>query len=356
MRIANTLVPGITIFHNFNFLSFGPEPILNSPWSEITKKFIENDKNLNNFPVRGKKFFQTGPQGIREATYSLIPIFVNPLNVSDFKNSLIDSISKKYKIEPKYLAFPVKDNNEKLKSPQKDKTQELNIAFAGSPNIENRSHKILTSLNSIQNDFKITWLINKNEKAKAQELLEEFNIKNYNLVLDRSTDKWQEVLSTADFAIHTQFSVFAQNYPYLQLSMMLGVPVIVSDFGYADSLPNDLVFKLPVGESESLVLKELLLNLKTKDLTELKNKTKSFAEENFSAQVVASELKEIIIYNKEKIAVFYQDWQAFTGLAKTALIQELKEDFDAELISMNNKQFSWQNILEKEYKDLGWLS
>lgn len=343
-RTACGLMPGMTIFHHFNFLNYGPEPILNSPWQKIISRFLGEKID---WPTRGDKFFQQGPTGYRESAFSLIPAFTNPLNATDFKNIISLSNSKKYNISSSYIPFPVKEVEINTSKGQK-------IAYSGSPSVPDRAHKLLEAINLSDNNHSLVWMVSELEVEKAKELLTEFEINDCELVVGRNVDNWSNILKEASLAVHLQFSVFDQPCPYLPVSMMNAVPVILNSFNYADALP-DIVFKINPGREETLEIKNLLDTLYDKNLETVSNEIRKFAIENHSAKIVAKDFFEIVNSNIDSIREFYADWDKFTKESKEALIEEVKKEYeDSTKSSEFDENFSWDNVFLESYKELGW--
>lgn len=340
-RIHCGLIPGLTIFHHYNFINFGPEPILNSPWQKVVSRFLSKSEG---WPERGAKFFQSGPQGIRESAWALQALFTNPINISDFNNSSEVKISSKYGLAPLHLPFPA------VSAAAKTKNTEFTLAYAGRPLIQDRTHKIFKALGGLK-DIKLLWMISKEDESSAKELLEEFSVK-ATLIDGRNAANWSQVVSNADIALHTQFTVFDQLSPYLQQSMISGKPVIVNDFGFADSLPDDLVFKLSVGQNEVAELRMLIMKLAGSDLSVLSKKISEYAERSFQSDSVAFDLFELITNNMPAYKAFYDDWREFSLLAKASLIKEADTDFERNL-DLFSSGLNTNDILGESRKEFG---
>lgn len=338
VRMHLALKPGVVLFHDFLFSSFGPEPILNSPWQHIARKF--SDDSLP-WPTRGGEFDQEGPVGFREASYAPLALFSQPAHHAEYKRL----ISKKIEtLGSHYLPLPIDINIERGSSGLRT------VCYCGSPRIEHRSHKVLQALSEIKEPFQFIWSVSKAEEAEAEELLREFSIQNTELLSNRNPDSWREVLKRSDIAIHTHFSVFAGISPYFEMSMMAGLPCVVTRFGGMEFLPDDLVIRVQPGETESVEIGAAVKELLSGSVKIPSERIQDFAREVFDRRMVAQELSTIFNNSYEFFARFNSKWNSFEGEARGSLLNEalniVPDDCDSDVNA--------RKMLGSVYQELGW--
>lgn len=315
-RIHCGLQPGMTIFHHYNFTSFGPEPILASPWQPMVSKYTDDSISWYN---RKDELDQIGPLAHRESAWTLLPVFTNPLNTSDFKANINLSIANKHQIKPVYLPFPIK---------VPDSFQSVNnkkLAFLASPDASHRIHNNLWALKQ-NSDWQGVWLIEAQEETEANDLLKDYNLSNrVEIIAGRTPDTWRKLIRDCSLVSHFLFSAYEQPCPYLALSMAAGKVVALSDYGYSNSLPDNLCFKIPLGSGEKEIFAKLLSEVSDETLTQLGTHSQSFAKEHYLASMVAKEFKQLVDNNAEKISNFKPCWQAFQQAARNSLLEEVKD-------------------------------
>lgn len=351
------LIPGITYFHDFILSNYGPEPLLNSPYDQVINKFFERSIE---WPIRDVKHLRKGPHAYREVAWSPVKIFATEQMHCDYKNVFndraLDQAINKFKTF--YLPYPVLERESStLKHVIKK------IGFCGSPRIECRSHKLLGSLKDLSHDYELIWLIESSERGEIDLLLSEFDIRKVTLVEGRSPHMWSELLSEIDIAIHTFFSVYGHPFPYLSISMKAGVPCIVSNFGSAEYLPSNLVFKIQPGESEAYQIHQVLDKLFCKELTYDPSRVVEYARESYLLESVVSDLVRIFNESAPELKGFREKWRNFESVARDFLIEESKNFV---LTPPNTSKDHWQGLpfspndffkqkIEPIFKELGWL-
>ena len=72
-------------------------------------------------------------------------------------------------------------------------------------------------------------------------LCAEFGLENLRIIPETAPGSWKEIVSAADVAFHGHFSSYGDISPWVQLSMAMEVPVLVSDFASAAELSSDWV-------------------------------------------------------------------------------------------------------------------
>jgi glycosyltransferase involved in cell wall biosynthesis len=329
-RIHMALHPGVTLFHDFILSDFGPEPILNSPWTDVCQNFLKMESGTDTivWPESDKKYDRTGPLAFREAALTLLPLFSNQNYIGDFQRQIEHKISN---LPAQYLPVPALLSEDKANT-QTDLVEPV-VLYCGATGVENRAHMLLESLKRIVNAPKLVWLIDSFEKVRAQELLQEFELKSVELVEGRTPERWQGLLKQypSAIAVHTLFSFYSNPSPYLETSMAAGIPCIVSDFGFSDSLPQDVVFKIAVGLDEVREMTALIEKLAKKFSSLYGQFGRRYADAHFSARQIALDLEFIFKNNLASLKAKQQVWQALTQEAHKQVLVEatewkLKED------------------------------
>jgi glycosyltransferase involved in cell wall biosynthesis len=316
LRVHMGQMPGMVWFHDIVFTTFGPEPILNSPWQAAVSGF---ESKQPQWPERGEEIPQVGPFGFRESAYAAQCLFSNPTGLAEFRRNVKLSLTQQLAPAPACLPMPVDPGLEKTSAAFSG-----TIAFAGSPRIEQRIHKIFESLRGLKGDYKFVWLLDANESAAAEELLREFEISQVTLLFGRSPKRWAEVAASADIAVHTLFSVYGQPDPYLAQSLVLGLPCIVSRFGATEYLPDALVFKVQAGDTEATEMRHILqalFNARTFDRSE---RVREFALQRHSRNRIAEELKAYWQYSLSAQRAFRQAWKQYEAKAAKDLLNEAR--------------------------------
>ncbi len=339
------LIPGLVIFHHLNFVDYGAESFLNSPW---TKVLPELKKPEIVWPSRSNKYLPVGPFGNREAGYALQALFTNPQNLSEYKRSMfVDSISRQCNLEPKHLAFPVtiSSNQQVVKS--------LALASSAKPTIAERTPQLLKSLQA-NPDWKLNWLIEPTEKDLAESLIKEFRVESQvALSFGRTLKNWELILESSSVAMHLLFSVYEQPCPYLAVSMANSKVILASDYGLIDYLPENLIYKIAPGVEEVETLAQLLKEFQVNPKLLISPDVKNYATENFSKELIASELLQLITQNLPSYQTFYANWSDFSHDAKRNLINEVANLMNQQMKDFPT-EFSWESTLKEQFKELAW--
>ena len=336
------LIPGITYFHHFNFTNYGPEPLLNSPYSEVIRIFNNSSRD---WPSRENKYKPRGPGAFREAALSAVSIFSNPHSLNEYNRQVELKLTLKNEsaVNSFYLPYPVKFLN---KSPKKN-NQRFDIAYVGTTRIESRAHKVLSAVSKLNDKSKLNWLVPENESKTAKSLLEEFNIDNYELYTGISTELWTDVIAVSDCSIHTLFSAYGHNEPYLSISMSAGLPCLVTNFASNEYLPDNIVFKIQPGDNEIFQIFEVLNSLINEKIDYNNKLQNEFCLDRYDARQVALELSYIFNNKAQYLKKFKTLWNELSLNAKETLVHESKMFFDKD-----NPVF--EKLLEPEFEELGW--
>lgn len=347
VRMHIGLIPGIVWFHDLMFSSDGPEPILNSPWEETVRKYLDPHRP---WPDREREYKRLGPLGYREAGYALVSLFSNLANHIDYKNQVSLKLNRS-KESSFYLPVPVRKRFELVHEPRTRRE----IIFAGSPRIEHRAHKVLGALAQLKEDYSLTWLIEPEEKSASDELLKEFEVTTANLVLGRSPANWERLVQRGGIAIHTLFSVYGQPGPYLEISLMAGLPVIVTNFASTEYLPDSVLFKVQPGETESVEIRESVRAIIRGEVFFSPERVREFAIENYSAQKIADELSLMFERCEPRIRQALALWQWLERDAREAVLGELLGADKGDLALLKSREVALQSVIQPICKELGWV-
>jgi len=343
-RFHSALIPGVVLFHDFILSDFGPEPLLNSPWQQILSKF--NNPALP-WPDRRGHFKQKGPQAYREGGFSAAAVFSSERDHAEYKR-LIELRLTGFK-QPRsfFLPYPVAAKLSELSQTRRPRQKAWEIIYCGTPRIEHRAHKLLPALKELGSKVKLTWLLgDETEKQAAGELLNEFELKECNLLSGRSPQSWAGLLTKADIALHPLFSAYGQPGPYLAMSLMAGLPCIVSRFGATDYLPEELVFKITPGEGEVMEIKSALTAIIEDVVHFCPQAVSAYAYERHEAKKTAGELAWIFESSRAELRLLLDKWAGFEASARCSVLEEVCAGIEKEAPS---------RVLKDAFKELGWL-
>ncbi len=338
VRIHLGIQPGIVYFHDSYFTTFGPEPILNSPWKDIVCK---SNSKKNNWPIRNFEHYQKGPFAYRESAFAGVSVFSSEHQRIEYNRLVEDRVLGGEDKRSYLLPLPGMLATDAIKS------SSLKIAYAGKPEIPYRVHKILQAISETEN-MHFNWLIEKSEETQARELLKAYDVSSFKLFTERSVDNWSSVLSESDIAIHTLFSAFGQLGPYIQSSLISGKPSILTNFASGELYSEKIVFKVQPGNTESMQIREILKTLEDEGLRkEISEKVKSFANEFYNPEVIASELNSIFDNELNRVMLLNKNWNNLRAEARTSLIKEAPKYIGDENV--------WSERYKEHFQELGWL-
>jgi hypothetical protein len=337
-RILTNLIPGITYFHDFLFTTYGPEPILNSTWHTMVDNY---NLAADLWPNPLDKQEQSGPHAHREMAYCAKAIFSQPTPLEESNRIIKKRISN---LPAAYLPFPIEENIFSLRN----RANSRRVALLASPWIQERAHIILEAISNFDLNLPVSWLIEPDNLSLTKELIEQYKLTNVEIVIGKTVENWQKIVEKSDLAIHLLFSVFGQNGPYLPMSMAMGRPCLVTNFANSEYLPDNLVFKIQSGESESREIEEVLKLVLDKKIMPDANLISAYAYEHYFSKVIASELKLIFEQSVDEIASINQKWQELQKRARVKLIDKAISLLPYDVEEFNNSPIA------KVYKEFGW--
>lgn len=207
-------------------------------------------------------------------------LFTQERNAEEFKR--ISELNTK----TSYLPYPVSfKENKKSASSQIKK-----ICFCGGPEHEWRAEKVLQALKELEDKFVFYWLVGKSQKKAAEKIIENFKSLDLRLLSNKSPKTWKNLLTDADLAIHTLYSAFHDHGAYLPISFSEAVPCIVSNFGAAEYLPDQVCYKVSAGVDEIKEIKSAIDQCLSKQDNSKAAITYQHAMDIHDAKNVASEL------------------------------------------------------------------
>lgn len=313
-RFALGLIPGVVFFHDFLLLTDGPEPIHNSAWEIIREAFTADGR----WPVRNTSHERHGPWASRESSFALGGLFFSPWAHQEWfgkkRNGYIEERPSSS------VWYPAKIATERCAA------GERYAAFTGRPSVEDRAVSVLRAVK--KTNSKLHWLIDVNEERKAKELIhDEKAQKNVTLFVERTPEKWREVVKAAMVALHPRMSVYGDTGPYLEVSMAMGVPTVVTDFGRSSYIPDTACLKVTPGTSESAELEVVLTELHSAPVA-MHDAGINFAKEHIAPPIVAHEVSLFIERTIPLSRKFLGQWRGFEEKAKRDLLVESWEGWN----------------------------
>jgi len=339
-RMHLGLMPGIALFHDFVFSTPQPEALVESPWCEA---FFGEEVDPFKSPI-----------GFREGGLCRGAIFTDARQAEEFKRSV--AMRLKLGDFPAPDAYHVPLPVLEIGAAQK-KSHDL-IAFCGSVRIEHRAHKIFEALAELKEPYRFVWLVEDGELEKANELALEFGLSSIQIIGGKTPEKWNQICKEAALSLHTHFSVYGQLGPYLQISLSHGAPSIVTRFGAAEYLPEELLFKVEPGAGEELQYLEIFRKVLASSNQELSNKLLAFASDCYSDRKVAAELSYAFNSFAPGLKRAYQNFELTLLKAREKLlfISERKlglaADGSIESVLASGKNSTWEMLLKASFEEL----
>ncbi len=355
-RFHSALQPGAVWFHDLIVSDAGPVPLYVSPWEKVVQKF-KDPQTL--WSERAEKSTHKGPLLYRESAFSGVSLFSTEHAHHEYrrlvKTRLVDAPSY-------FLAHPVDPGLTRIPHGAL-----LQVAYCGSPRIEHRAQKVLPALAQIKTPYRLCWMVAADEEAQARALLAEFPPAEVELIIGRTPRRWSDIAKKSDVALHPLFSAYGQPGAYLAISLMCGVPSVVSSFGATEYLPESVVCKVRPGESESFETAEFLRRLlaPSAEGTALRGamseRSRRFALEFYDRRHIAAELALVFESQAPFLKQYLERWEEFESQAKRAALQEAKDvlrrGHGAAVSSkelFGEDDFSWKQLVEPALKELGW--
>jgi hypothetical protein len=356
-RIHLALKPGLVWFHDLLLTDDGPEPILNSAWERVVEKF---QVATTPWPERGEEFKRPRPHAVREVGVGGIPLFSSEKDLKEYHLLAARSgrgkglafthpyseILQTSSAEPLgfFVPYPVATDSVEFSSPIGTVTSRpFTLGLSAAPGIEARVPAILEGLKRLSpqgRPVQLVWLVeDAKEQALAEGMLKDFGVEGLCVWGDpraakepatresaqfgRGPAEWSRVLPCLDAALHLHFSVFGQPGPALALSMMHGLPCLVSDFGGSDFLPEDAVIKIRAGAGEAQEIAGVVERLRSGAVLVDRARVSAVALERHAAEQIAEELFTAMQLSLPVVKQLQARWDRLEGEASRALLEEV---------------------------------
>jgi hypothetical protein len=347
-RIHLALKPGVVWFHDFFMTSYGPEPILNSSWSETVTHYKDFSRA---WPGREQEFKPTATVAQRESALSILPIFSNPRDLAEHKRLVKGGLASE-EIMPVLLPHPVSENLFNIKPTKRDK---FTIGLSIKPRVEEHAHHLFSALKRIDFGGKLLWPIKQSERVSAQELLNEFDFESQCEFIDNNgPSSWESVVEQIDLAVHLRFSSFGQPSPCLPISLAAAVPALVTDFAAGAVYPDCAVFKIKPGRYEEPEIALTIQTLQNTDITQYAKSSRSYATEFHNPRAIANELVQLLVREAVKITNYSDTWNQLEAIAHKEVIKESLEPVKNRFYGEDIKS-CYIKLITEQYKELGWI-
>jgi hypothetical protein len=337
LRSAIGIYPGITYFHDLYLTDLGPDPLTNSPWSWVANKVFSEKIGSNllieniDWPNYSDEFPRNGPFPQREVSLSIGTLsssrrFCDDITRSEFAKNKLNYFCP-YPVTP----YPSTSCPESLTTESKNDSL-FKIALLGTPNIEDRIHKIFAAIRSLKTKTKVFWLVDKANLSTAKARAEEFGI-TVEFFHSVNPNCWFNLLSNCNAGIQLRFTSFGGLSPFIEYGLVTQKPLLVSDFGDSDYYNDNYLYKIPMGSFESNSVKYILENI---------------IAGNKNINLIGA--KDFVTNNNDKNYIFQNLLAAF---------ENINNQSKSEINNFNSLKQAALKIFDKklyqlEYKELGW--
>jgi hypothetical protein len=345
--------PSITLFHDVLFETKPPEPLVKSPWRYTIQNFHDQERELP-----PSDFFNDilGPFGEREASLCFSAIFTNQWCHREYREYLKreETESKKTLFQGRsfYLPIPVAESTapDGKKHTSKYEIQEKIIALGEGTRVEGRAHKILKAVKLLNEKYplkavKVRWMIEQHESERAleiaNEIFEDQCVNTIEFLLGRDVATWEETLCGAVAAIHLRHSLYLTASPFLEMSLLHGIPSIVTNFSAFEYLSDTLVFKITPGiqeVSEVRATLEYLLFESNDTNTSLRELRRKYVLEEHDPLRISKELLLIFNHEAERLKDVTKRWKKLEEKVSKDVLEALIERYRQSLFSNPNRE------------------
>ena len=307
------LFPGITWFHNFICFDDGPPTLWASPWKTMVKKYQGEPQSWLEHDAIPRK---EGKVLSREASLSPVAVFSTAQSHGEYQRT-VDSRLCGAETHSWMIPYPVALGDPTATSRAAGPKI---IALCGAPRIEHRVHKVLPALRRCGHTVTLRWLIDPSEREEAARFARESGVASVEFIEGRSPAAWRAIVQDADVALHTIFSVFAEPYPWVAISLSCGVPVVMSLFGSSEDVPESLVYHVEPGETETTQTEKALLRALNEADTTLRLARQEYVAEFHSPDIVAHELSVAIHTALPLLRKVDAQWEALQAEARAEIV------------------------------------
>ena len=259
LRTAVGLFPGIVFFHDLYLPDLGPDPLTNSPWSFVADLLKTNPEGSIDWPSRTQEFPRVGPFPEREFALAWGSIFSNPRFHQDAINHRLSAAMKKSFFIPMPIQVPTLEST----GSNTDTSEHANIVIFGNPFAEDRVQKSLLAIKKISNTRPIstTWAVHPTHVSIAKAQVALLGVPSVQVIPVQSLADWTAVASTATVCMHLHYSVFGSLSPFIETSLALEKPVLISDLIDNRYYPEGAVWTIPPGGNETQYIEHTLASI-----------------------------------------------------------------------------------------------
>ena len=199
-----------------------------------------------------------------------------------------------------HLSYPIVDRGPRRAPQMPDR-----VAYCGLPLAEDQAHTLFRVIDEFDSPIRVDWMISREEESEARRILSENPRVGVELHFGRTCSVWSELLERAACAAHLHFSAYGDHGPALPMSLMRGVPVLVSDFGDAEQLPGSAVLKIETGAGENQSLRAALKSILdgTAAAAGIGTAGRTVALEKHDARAIAAELNHLFERLSESVQI-----------------------------------------------------
>jgi hypothetical protein len=251
-RVLLGAAPGITIAHDVFLTDHGPEPTLNSGFTDTVDmvRALASGKREVHFPERGKEYEREKYFAIRELSLSLFPIFTDPVARAEYQRRNVHGLA----VGDAYVPWPVPDSVfERGAARWPAERGPMRVGISGGVRLGSRVWRVFEAINSqskLCEGIVVVWLLrDAGELAAAKRLCAEFPAVMVELRIGRTPAQWIALCETLDCAAHLHFGMFERPGPYLPLSLAAGLPCLCSTEAQL-YLPAGSAFFVRPGDTE----------------------------------------------------------------------------------------------------------
>ncbi len=347
MRIHLALKPGIVWFHDLFLSNHGPEPILNSSWSEIIERYADLNRP---WPEHDREYTSSGYLAEREAGMSFLPLFSNPRDHTEYRRLVRRRIAGE-KTRSLMLRHPVPDTLF-ARSAFRSERDPLSIALSALPRVESQVHHLFEALTRGSFGGSVLWPVPGREVERAREMVEEFELGDRCTIIEgEGPDAWAGALASADVGIHLRFSAFGQPSPYLPMTLAAGLPAVVTDFAAGAAFPDSAVFKVCPGRAQIEEIAQVLSYIQSHTGSYFTENSRRYAGEFFGCADIARQLVQIFTEEAPRIAMLSARWRELERTARDELIRE------ARTLAIKDGELLYEEctrVTDSIFAELGW--
>lgn len=290
------LKPGVVWFHNILLRTRGPDPLSHSPWEHVIRGVQNRNFQLPDddvWPETNEHY----PR--REASLALASVFSQAWDRGEWKRrytrSVVEPLRERLGLAPMsapsgHIALPLAQHltsGDSLAC-EPDEKDGARIGFMGEVGAESRYHKVFAAVRDLK--VEIIWYTARDSLRLAQEVAKRYSPQPITVRALESPRQFAESLRGLRALVATQFSLFGNHSPWVEIACAGGVPTLVSDFGAAAYYAGPNLFRLPVGRDELGALGSALRTVLSEPVK------RSFSEESSPGEVAREWVSFLTLY------------------------------------------------------------